>query len=122
MKRRNPLPWVDVENLLDEVDELKDLSSLLDTVLDWNLVDILLDSLGSHLLLFQLDDVVVLQKLPKVQVWVVPLWLLHRLMKMRLHTSHQELREVFEDVALFVLIKHEKPIPVDRMMNHINWG
>ena len=78
LQRSNPAPRIYLQNLLHKVYKLKYLSPFLDSVLYRHLIDILIDlSHYLHLLSLELQDMVVLQQLTKVEVRVISLWLLN---------------------------------------------
>lgn len=78
LQRSNPTSRINLQNLLHKVNKLKYLSPLLDSVLYRHLIDILADhSHLLHLLSLELQDMIVLQQLAKVEVRVISLWLLN---------------------------------------------
>lgn len=108
LKRRHPFPWVDLQNLLHEIDEIKDLPSLINTIIKWNLLSLIFK--GLKILHLEFIDVLLLQKLNEVEKGMVPLRLFHLVVKFLRHTGHQELSKGLEVISLLLRIEEEESI------------
>ena len=73
LKGCQAVPWVDLQDLLHEVDELENSESLLHAVGHRQLVVVLVSEHIMSMLHFQLLDMPLLKKLPKVEEGVISL-------------------------------------------------
>lgn len=73
-----------------------------------------------NMLHFELSDMPLFKQLPEIQKWVVSLWRLEILLHVIGDRSHHEVIICFQRILIGVLIKCEKPISVDGVVDHVS--
>ena len=91
LKRCHSLSRIDLKNLLDEIDKVEDLSSLLNAIVEWNLFGCF--SVHVIILFFQLVNILLFKELDEVEERMVSLWLFHLVMELLRNTCHKKLGE-----------------------------
>jgi hypothetical protein len=113
LERSQALAWVDLQDLLDKVDELKDLSSQVNVVHESSIRVRIIK------LLLQLQDVPLLKQLSEVQEGMVPERDFDGVVLVFGYLCHQKLLEVLEIITLLFVVEKEEFVSVDRVENHL---
>ena len=108
--------------MLHEVNELENSESLLHAVCHWQLVVVLVSEHIMSMLHFQLLDMPLLKKLPKVKEGMISLRHVVAVLLVESNRCHYELLMRFKSYLLSKLVKSEEPISVVRVVDHLGGG
>lgn len=117
LQRRHPFSRINLEYLLHEVNELKDLPPFTYSVLERHFYI----SRRIDMLFLELENVPLFKELAKVEERVVPLRYLNLIVVLGWYLGGQELLEGFEVVALLAVVPVEEAVSVDRVVDQLLW-
>ena len=112
LQRCKPVSRVNLQNLLYKVIKLNDLFALIEAILDF------LSLLGS---IFEFDIVPLFKELLQVVLKVVVCRHFYRVMVLRRHAGHKEVRKRLKYISLLLWVPHEQSVSIDGVVNHMVW-